>query len=449
MAESVPELYLSVVAVSRNDDHGSNLRGRMQHFVDGFVAQCRRHQLDAELVLVEWNPPLGRPRLADALRWPEDPGPASIRIITVPPEVHAQFAHSSQLPLFQMIGKNVGIRRARGRFILATNVDILLDDAIVQYLRDRLRSGTVLRVDRYDVPAPRPDISFDLILQQCAKSFFNVNVRFGVFDARQRRILGLGDSAIARLRHLATEIRIMGIGRSRLWRAIRDVLSRPAQLYNLAGRIVASISSRAWLVLKRPAKAIRHAGRWLSRLSRLAFGLVGYVTGLLGPKSAASVRYQRLRWLHTNACGDFTLLARDDWIRLRGYPEWPIFSWHLDSAFMYAASVNNLSEVALGTKYKIYHLDHSAGSGWSPTGAALLFARLEAMGIPYLSEEELERWRQQIAADPQSAIVNGPAWGLADQPLPELQILPRFPGPAQSKRETSLRSLSEASRMSG
>ncbi|MDB5305838.1 MAG: hypothetical protein JWO38_40, partial [Gemmataceae bacterium] len=62
--------YLSVVAAARNDDHGGNLLGRMQLFVNGLLEQCRRHRLPAELVLVEWNPPPDRPRLADALRWP-------------------------------------------------------------------------------------------------------------------------------------------------------------------------------------------------------------------------------------------------------------------------------------------------------------------------------------------------------------------------------------------
>jgi hypothetical protein len=44
-----------------------------------------------------------------------------------------------------MIAKNVGIRRARGRFVLATNVDILLDDALVRFLRDRRRRSSVAR----------------------------------------------------------------------------------------------------------------------------------------------------------------------------------------------------------------------------------------------------------------------------------------------------------------
>ncbi len=52
--------YLSVVATARNDNHGGNMLRRMQIFVNGFLEQCRRHQLDAELILVEWNPLISR-----------------------------------------------------------------------------------------------------------------------------------------------------------------------------------------------------------------------------------------------------------------------------------------------------------------------------------------------------------------------------------------------------
>ena len=41
--------------------------------------------------------------------------------------------------------------------------------------------------------------------------------------------------------------------------------------------------------------------------------------------------------LHTNACGDFQLIARDDWFALRGYPEFDGFSLHIDSLFEHAA----------------------------------------------------------------------------------------------------------------
>ena len=47
--ESVTEPYLSLVVAARNDDHGGNLLGRMQIFVDGWLAQARRYQIPSEL----------------------------------------------------------------------------------------------------------------------------------------------------------------------------------------------------------------------------------------------------------------------------------------------------------------------------------------------------------------------------------------------------------------
>jgi hypothetical protein len=119
------------------------------------------------------------------------------------------------------------------------------------------------------------------------------------------------------------------------------------------------------------------------------------------------------------------LLAREDWFRLRGYPEWPIFSWHIDSVFMFAADANDLKQVALGRKFPIFHIDHSVGSGWSPEGAALLFARLDRQRIPYLSDDDVLRIRKNFAEDPSAAIVNDGNWGLVDVPLPEREIVDR------------------------
>src|SRR6266545_3303669 len=129
--------YLSVVVTARNDDHGGDLLGRMQIFLDAWLNQCRRHGLDCELILVEWNPPAGRARLAQALRWQADTGPCRVRIVEVPPEVHARYRHAGVLPLYQMIAKNAGIRRALGRFILATNIDIVFNDEIMAFLAAR------------------------------------------------------------------------------------------------------------------------------------------------------------------------------------------------------------------------------------------------------------------------------------------------------------------------
>src|SRR5258707_687469 len=106
------EPYLSVVVTTRNDDHGGDPLKRLQAFVNTFAEQCRRTRLEAEVIVVEWTPPAGRPRVAELLRMPAD-APFVVRFVDVPAELHHTLRYADVLPLFQMIAKNVGVRRAR------------------------------------------------------------------------------------------------------------------------------------------------------------------------------------------------------------------------------------------------------------------------------------------------------------------------------------------------
>jgi len=300
----------------------------------------------------------------------------------------------------------------------------------------------MLRADRYDVPGDIPrGVPFEQVLADCAKRFFHVNTRFGIFDVRQRRFLGMGTGLEANILNFVVGLRILGVARDAPWGdRLRAIAAQ-------AGSLLGATAMRAGQTLTRyvrnvvplqrlPIRAfylgrrlVVGVGRQAGRAVRLVIGLATYLGGLVGVRtSAASLRYQRSRWLHTWACGDFTVLARDDWFRLRGYPEWAMYSWHIDSALMYAANAHGIKEITLDTGYRIYHIDHSAGSGWSPDGGAQLFARLSARGVPFLSDQELQRWQMQVAERPTSAIVNGPQWGLADRDLPQRDIHPR---PAQ------------------
>ena len=177
------EPYLSVVVTARNDDHGGNLLGRMQIFVAGWIEQARRYGIPSELIIVEWNPPPDRPRLIDALRWPEDLGPCEVRFIEVPPELHARYPHGDALPLYQMIAKNVGIRRARGQFVLATNIDILFSNELAEYLAARrLERGRMYRIDRHDAMSDVPvDAPVAEQLAWCGTHLIRVNRREGSF----------------------------------------------------------------------------------------------------------------------------------------------------------------------------------------------------------------------------------------------------------------------------
>src|SRR5437762_1606792 len=149
--------YLSIVVTARNDNHGGRLLPRIQTFINALMQQCKKHHLPAELIIVEWNPPADRPPLAGALTWPDDPAYCDVRIIEVPLKLHRRYRHWQNLPLYQMIAKNVGIRRARGEFILATNIDILFSEELIAFIAERcLERGKTYRIDRHDVKSDVP-----------------------------------------------------------------------------------------------------------------------------------------------------------------------------------------------------------------------------------------------------------------------------------------------------
>ena len=380
------EIHLSLVATSRNDNHGGYLTQRMQHFVDGFIAQCKRHAMRAELIMVEWNPPRERRPLAEELAWPADCGTCEIRIVTVPRELHDALPHGDKLPLFQMIAKNVGIRRARGRFVLATNIDILFSDGVMRRMRDRLRDGHLYRVERHDVPTHVPaSADFDRVLEFCEREAFRRHVSGFTLFRRDGR--WQPRSALAAKTQSVWQTVV------RTWR----------RAWGGGGPVQAGEPSRENL---RPLRRTI----WLALRSLQWFW-------------HAVIR----RELFTNACGDFTLLSRADWFALRGYPEWPVYSWNIDSILLYQAHRSRIREIYLGDAAPVYHIEHSPGSGFTPESPDKLFERLAALGIPYLDwERDMEpkiREMDRARARGEFPIVyNDADWGLARHSLPEQRV---------------------------
>jgi len=417
--------YFSVVASSRNDDHGDNLRPRMQMFVDGLAAQANRHRLQTELIVVEWNPPCGRPPLSDVLRWPPRSEFFSARIVTVPHDLHAKFEHAQKLPLFQMIAKNVGIRRARGRFVLATNIDILFSDAVFHRFSE-LKPGLIYRCDRYDVPTEAAMRSLDEIFAFCRQNAFRINARgrtlvrlggnwrvvghAGLAAACRARI----DACTLRLRRefvrRRAQLKLIWIMPGVIRRVLKDAFAEDRGFR----RFDKIFFDRVALVLAR--QAVRCL-TWPARgINRTAGRLEGWFS---------SIKRDRDRTLHTNACGDFTLMAREDWFRLRGYPEWPIFSWHIDSVILHQARANGMREIDWPTGAHVYHIEHGHGSGYTPEGAEKLFARLDSLGVPYLSWPEFKVMADEMYDAKRllkAVVFNEDNWGLADVVLPETEL---------------------------
>lgn len=329
---------VSFVAAARNDNHGGDLLRRMQAFVSGLQRQCDRHGLDAELVLVEWNPPADRPRLRDVLQW--SGGRCGVRVFAVPAEVHARFEHADRLPLFQMIAKNAGIRRARGRFVCATNIDVLFSDGLMRTLAaGRLSERRMYRVDRVDVPADVPTEPGAPQLAWCERNAIRVNGRDATVDRRTGQ------------RH---RVHWDWSPRVRLLEALQDL------------RLIPAVTRKR---------------------------------------------------LHLNACGDFTLMHRDRWRDLRGYPELAQYSMHLDSVLCTAAHFGGARERWLPDP--VYHIEHATGSGWSPEGEGALNARLARAGVPQMSLAELQKLAVRMRGERRPIVFNGEGWGLAGEPLEE------------------------------
>jgi hypothetical protein len=357
--------YLSVVATARNDDHGGNLLCRLQTFVNALMAQARIHALPVELVLVEWNPPAGRPPLAEAVRWQAGTGPCRVRILTVPPEIHARYRHAEALPLYQMIGKNVGIRRAEGEFILATNIDVLFSIELWEFLAARrLAAGRMYRLDRYDVAADVPtDASPADQLAWCRSHLLRVNARDGTFPVTAEGL---------------------------------PIRPQPA----------AAPAARAGEYALAGARLLRDWVRGKRAIPPLP--------DLLHPRREPEVRAAAV---HTNACGDFTLVHRRHWHDLRGYPEFDMYSMNIDSVFCYMAHCGGAVEEVLADPMRIYHIEH--GSGWTPENHNLLFERLAAKGIPWLEFDEVLGWAAQMERLQTTMVFNHEDWGLATCDLRE------------------------------
>jgi hypothetical protein len=288
---------VSFVVTSRNDDHGGRMLRRFAIFADGLLEQATRHNLSGELVVVEWNPPAG-PRLHEALKIRTTADSFAVRFIEVPPAAHQVIRNSDTIPLFQMIAKNVGIRRAHGQFVVATNPDLLFSDAVMSFLATGdLRPDRMYRLDRHDVAAEVP--AYASVAEQlawCAGHVLRIH----------RRGRTAEDPTLAP-HHNG--------GRHTLIRRLRKAMALAYALYG-------------------PRRVFRHAV-WLVLKHLLASPGV-----------------------HTNGCGDFTMLSRQRWCELRGYPELPLWSMHLDAFLCLMAVASGLREEVLGPPCVMFHMEH-------------------------------------------------------------------------------------------
>ena len=119
------------------------------------------------------------------------------------------------------------------------------------------------------------------------------------------------------------------------------------------------------------------------------------------------------------------MMSRRDWFALRGYPEWQVFSWNINSVIVYQAHYNGIAIEELDGRRVHYHIEHDNGSGWTPEGAESLWSRLAERGLPlidYRQFYEIIYALQDNAEEKRRSVYNGPDWGFAEREI-ECRVL--------------------------
>ena len=137
-------VYLSIVmggAVERPD-----LLERLNNSMSNTLRLAEKYKLNMELVLVEWLTRDDSPLVIDTATWPVSNIP--VRIIHVPPSVQKSIPNPHGMKYLEYHAKNVGIRRSRGRFVLSSNIDVMLSEELVSLLaQEQLSDGNFYRAD--------------------------------------------------------------------------------------------------------------------------------------------------------------------------------------------------------------------------------------------------------------------------------------------------------------
>ena len=283
--------YLSVIISARNDDHGADFASRLTLCLSTIYALVQKYKLATEILLVEWNPPQDRPPLWEVLPSLPQDTPLTLRVIRVPGSLHEQYRLSKSLNLYQMIAKNVGIRRATGSFVLCTNADIIFSETLFKFLAKKtLKRNHFYRCNRCDVSKIPSSLTvpynLSSVLAFCKS---NIKQRLG----KNRWYANFPGSSPFWYRHL------------------------PMQLFTII------LSQLLWL--------------FVDKVHNLYHGL------------------------DTWACGDFTLMHKEDWIDIHGYAEFDAYSLHIDSIALGAAAAIGKKQVILPLSHCTYHISHADG----------------------------------------------------------------------------------------
>jgi hypothetical protein len=144
------------VLTGRNDGYGRDFAARFFRTLQFNHEQLTARAIPHEIVFIEWAPPADAPLLFEQI-FEEVPN-LDRRICSwyvVDPEYQSALSLNPRLEYLEFLAKNVGVRRARGQYVLTSNCDVYLGRRVLDVLEQSALEPRVLyRAPRHDLNLP-------------------------------------------------------------------------------------------------------------------------------------------------------------------------------------------------------------------------------------------------------------------------------------------------------
>lgn len=387
----------SFIVTSRNDNHGGNMKEKNQFFINRWAHNVKKLDINCELIIVDWN---SNKKLRNKIIIPKLNANQSIRIIEVPNRIHKKFKNYKKLNMFQMIAKNVGARRAIGKYLILTNIDIIFSNSLLEFLKNKkLNENFIYRVDRYDINFNKFDNfkiteqSLDSNVTHINKKYYTYdvvkNIKYWTYNSFSGAIINLLKNFFEIVKYLTMLFYHIAINLLKIcyFTLFKINSLTKFKLLKLKNKYFLNIFKKINYIIE------------INYLKLITGNLKLLLTLIISPK------------LHTNACGDFQLISKKTFINLSGYYEYDGYSFHIDSILMWKAYFMGYKFKDL--KFKMFHINHTEGY----TNSNELFKNLKKKDINYISNNKLIRIINNLKKN--MNYLNNAKFGLVDYKLNE------------------------------
>lgn len=214
--DSSQDPYVSFVVCGRNDDYGGNFLQRVNNFINSISVLSNKYSVNTEIIFVEWNPCPDKKMLWQEINEHNKVIKSfgqTVKFIIVPAEHHLKYKNNPNhhYPVLDYVGKNVGIRRSKGKFTLVCSPDTVFTDNFFERLRDGFFSDKYVyrtcRADYHPIDATFSNYEeYTKYMHICKSHVYSWNIEHGmsISDNSVDRILlnnlytnGCGDFLMA------------------------------------------------------------------------------------------------------------------------------------------------------------------------------------------------------------------------------------------------------------